>query len=75
MIVIYPCLSHPNIWHIVMSSDAYQEPDDFDSCEVDESDHSSYSSENDYLEDVIGAGCALQHVIRNEPSCSTEDEN
>lgn len=58
----------------LVSADAFQEPDDIDSCEVDESDHSSYSSENDYVEDVIGADCALEHVIGNEPSCSTEDE-
>lgn len=56
---------------------SYEEPDDFDtdSSEVDESDHSSCSSENDYLAEceLIGE-CNLDNIIGSEPSCSTEDE-
>lgn len=59
------------------SSDAYEEPDDFDidSCKSDESDHYSSSSENDYLEEceLIG-NCNLDNIIGNETSCSTQDK-
>ena len=59
------------------SSGAYEEPNDFDidGCELDESDHYSSSSENEYLEEyeLIG-NCSLDNIIGSEPSCSTEDE-
>ena len=59
------------------SSDAHEEPDNFDidSCELDESDHYSSSSENEYLEeDELIGNCSLDNIIGSEPSCSTEDE-
>ena len=58
-----------------MSSDAYEEPTDFDTdgCEVDEL---SFSSETDYLEEMyeVTGDCNLNNIIGSEPSCSTEDE-
>lgn len=61
-----------------VSSDAYQNFDDFDTDGSEVDDHSNYNSENDYLEGYEAiddfSDCNLKSIIGNEPSCSTEDE-